>query len=68
MNLGFSDTYHHAYDTNHFTFFQKDIRNIYIYSTNYEYLRGETYFIITLKKPNRFQKRENGITITSTII
>jgi len=68
MNLGFRDIYHHVYDTNHYTFFQKDTRNIYIYSTNYEYLGGETYKIVSRKEPNIFDKERPNDGITFGII
>lgn len=68
MSLGYSDPVNYIIDTNCSTFFFKDIRNIYVYSTDYGYLRNQISSILSLKKPNKFQKRQNGITLTSSII
>jgi len=68
MSLGYSDPVNYIIDTNCSTFFFKDIRNIYVYSTDYGYLRNQIFSILSLKKPNKFQKRQNGITLTSSII
>jgi ribosomal protein L6P/L9E len=68
MSLGYSDPVNYIIDTNCSIFFFKDIRNIYIYSTDYGYLRNQIFTILGLKKPNKFQKRQNGITLMSSII
>jgi len=68
MSLGYSDPVHYVFNNKCSTFFYQDIRNIYIYSTDYAYLRNQTFTLLNLKKPNKFQKRENGITLTSNII
>jgi hypothetical protein len=68
MSLGYSDPVHHFFNTNCSLFFYQDIRNIYIYSTDYAYLRNQIFTLLSLKKPNKFQKRKNGITLTSIII
>ena len=49
-------------------FFFKDIRNISIYSTDYCFLRNQIFTLVGLKKPNKFRKRENGITVSSQIV
>jgi len=67
MSLGYSDSVNHLIDTNCSTFFFKDIRNISIYSADYAFLRNQSFNLVSLKKPNKFRKRENGITISSTI-
>lgn len=68
MSLGYSDYVNYIINTNRSIFFFKDIRNIYIYSTDYSYLRNEVFKLVSLKKPNKFVKRENGIRISSNII
>lgn len=68
MSLGYSDPVNYIIDTDCSIFFFKDIRNIYVYSTDYGYLRNQIFTILGLKKPNKFQKRQNGITLTSIII
>jgi len=68
MNLGYSNTFPYVFNTNFSIFFYKDIRNIYIYSTDYAYLKIQTSGLLNLKKPNKFHKRENGITLVSNII
>ena len=68
MSLGYSDPVNYTIDTDCSIFFFKDIRNIYVYSTDYGYLRNQIFTILGLKKPNKFQKRQNGITLTSIII
>merc|ERR1712037_1067932 len=59
MNLGYADSVN---------FFFKDIRNISIYSTDYCFLRNQIFTLVGLKKPNKFRKRENGITVSSQIV
>jgi hypothetical protein len=68
MSLGYSDSVNYLIDTNCSTFFFKDIRNISIYSADYAFLRNQSSSLVSLKKPNKFRKRENGITISSTIL
>jgi ribosomal protein L6P/L9E len=67
MNLGYSDPVNFCINKNHSVFFLKDIRNIYIYSTDYSYLRNQVFKLASLKLPNKFQKRKNGITLVSII-
>jgi len=67
MNLGYSDPVNFWINNNRSTFFFKDIRNIYIYSTDYSYLRNLIFKLLSLKKPNKFQKRENGITLLNIV-
>jgi len=68
MSLGYSDPVNYYIDTNCSIFFFKDIRNISIYSADYAFLRNQSFSLVSLKKPNKFRKRENGITISSTIL
>ena len=68
MSLGYADPVQYVFNNNRSIFFYQDIRNIYIYSTDYAYLRNQIFTLLGLKKPNKFQKRENGITLTSNII
>ena len=67
MSLGYSDPVYYLIDTNCSIFFFKDIRNISIYSADYAFLRNQSFSLVSLKKPNKFRKRENGITISSTV-
>lgn len=68
MSLGYSDPVNYIINTNRSIFFFKDIRNIFIYSTDYSYLRNEVSNLVVLKKPNKFIKRENGIRIIRNVI
>jgi len=68
MSLGYSDPVYYYIDTNYSIFFFKDIRNISIYSADFGFLRNQSFSLVSLKKPNKFRKRENGITISSTIL
>jgi ribosomal protein L6P/L9E len=68
MSLGYSDPVNYIINNNRSIFFFKDIRNIFIYSTDYSYLRNEVSKLTGLKKPNKFIKRENGIRINKNII
>lgn len=68
MSLGYSDLSNLMIDSKRSIFFLKDIRHIYIYSTDYSYLKNLVFMIINLKKPNKFRKRKNGITLSSSII
>lgn len=68
MSLGYADTVNFFIDSDCYIYFFKDIRNIYIYSTDYCFLRNQIFTLVSLKKPNKFRKRENGITISSQII
>jgi len=68
MSLGYSDPVYFLNDMNCSIFFYKDIRNISIYSVDYAYLRNQSLSLVSLKKPNKFRKRENGITISNTIL
>jgi len=67
MNLGYSDPVNFGILAKQSIFFFKDIRNIYIFSTDYSYLRNQTFTLLSLKKPNKFRKRENGITLQTFI-
>merc|ERR1712050_419557 len=62
MNLGYSDPVNFSFSPQQSKFFFKDIRNIYIFSIDYSYLRNQTFTLLSLKKPNKFRKRDNGIT------
>jgi len=55
-------------DFNRYLFILKDIRNLSVYSTDYCLLRNQIFTLVALKKPNKFRKRENGITISNQII
>jgi len=68
MSLGYADSVNFFIDRNRYIFFFKDIRNIYIYSTDYCFLRNQIFTLVGLKKPNKFRKRENGITVSSQIV
>ena len=68
MSLGYADSVNHFIDNNRFVFFFKNNRNIYIYSTDYSFLRNQVFTLLGLKKPDKFRKRENGITLSSIII
>lgn len=68
MSLGYSDPVNFIINTNRSIFFFKDIRNISIYSTDYSYLRNEVFKLVSLKKPNKFVKRENGIRISQQVV
>jgi hypothetical protein len=68
MSLGYSDPVNYIINTNRSIFFFKDIRNIFIYSTDYSYLRNEVFKLVSLKKPNKFVKRENGIRISQQVV
>ena len=68
MNLGYSDPVNYFIKVKQSIFFFKDIRNIYIFSTDYSYLRNQVFTLLSLKKPNKFRKRENGITLQNFII
>lgn len=68
MNLGYADSVNFFIDRNRSIFFFKDIRNISIYSTDYGFLRNQIFTLVGLKKPNKFRKRENGITVSSQIV
>ena len=68
MNLGYSDPVNFWINNNRSILFFKDIRNIYMYSTDYSYLRNQVFKLLSLKKPNKFQKRENGITLSNVVI
>ena len=68
MNLGYADSVNFFIDCNRSIFFFKDIRNISIYSTDYCFLRNQIFTLVGLKKPNKFRKRENGITVSSQIV
>ena len=68
MSLGYSDPVNYIINTNRSIFFFKDIRNISIYSTDYSYLRNEVSKLVSLKKPNKFVKRENGIRISQQVV
>jgi len=68
MSLGYSDPVNYIINSNRSIFFFKDIRNISIYSTDYSYLRNEVSKLVSLKKPNKFVKRENGIRISQQVI
>ena len=67
LSLGYADPVNFFIDTNRYTIFFKDIRNILLYSTDYCFLRNQIFTLVGLKKPNKFRKRENGITINSQI-
>lgn len=68
LSLGYADPVNFFIDTNRYTFFFKDIRNILLYSTDYCFLRNQVFTLLGLKKPNKFRKRENGIAINSQIL
>jgi hypothetical protein len=68
MNLGYSEPVNYFIKAKHSIFFFKDIRNIYIFSTDYSYLRNQAFTLLSLKKPNKFRKRKNGITLQNFII
>ena len=68
MSLGYSDPVNYIINTNRSIFFFKDVRNISIYSTDYSYLRNEVSKLVSLKKPNKFVKRENGIRISQQVV
>jgi ribosomal protein L6P/L9E len=67
MNLGYSDPVNFSFSPQQSKFFFKDIRNIYIFSIDYSYLRNQTFTLLSLKKPNKFRKRDNGITLQNFI-
>lgn len=68
MSLGYSDLTNYSIDSNRSFAFFKDTRTIYIYSTDYSYLRNQIFRIISFKKPNKFYKRPNGISLLSIVI
>lgn len=68
MNLGYADFTNFFIDFNRYLFILKDIRNLSVYSTDYCLLRNQIFTLVALKKPNKFRKRENGITISNQII
>ena len=68
MSLGYSDPVNYIINTNRSIFFFKDVRNISIYSTDYSYLRNEVSKLVSLKRPNKFVKRENGIRISQQVV
>ena len=68
MNLGYSDPVNYLISSKQSIFFFKDIRSIHIFSTDYSYLRNQIFTLLSLKKPNKFRKRENGITLQNFII
>jgi len=68
MSLGYSDLVNFIIDRNRSIFFFKDIRNIYIFSTDYSYLMNEISTLISLKKPDKFRKRKNGITLNFSVL
>ena len=67
LSLGYADPVNFFIDRNRYTIFFKDIRNILLYSTDYCLLRNQIFTLMGLKKPNKFRKRENGITINNQI-
>lgn len=68
MSLGYADSVNFIIDNNRIIVFFQDIRNVWIYSTDYAYLRNKVLILISLKIPNKFQKRENGITLSRKIV
>lgn len=67
MSLGYSDPVHHRIDITRFLFFFINNRNIFTYGIDYSFFRNEIYTLLGLKKPDKFRKRENGITINKII-
>jgi ribosomal protein L6P/L9E len=67
MNLGYSDPVNFSFSPKQSKFFFKDIRNICIFSIDYSHLRNQTFTLLSFKKPNKFRKRDNGITLQNFI-
>jgi len=67
MSLGYSDPVHHRIDITRFLFFFINNRNIFTYGIDYSFFRNEICTLLGLKKPDKFRKRENGITINKII-
>jgi ribosomal protein L6P/L9E len=68
MNLGYSDLVNYPMDSNCSICFFRDNRNISIYSSCYHHLCNKVACLAMLKKPNKFQKRDNGIRVSSSFI
>ena len=68
MSLGYSDTVYHRIDVTRFLFFFINNRNIFTYGIDYSLFRNEIFRLLGLKKPDKFRKRENGITVNRVII
>jgi ribosomal protein L6P/L9E len=68
MNLGYSDLVNYPIDFNCSICFFRDNRNISIYSSCYHHLCNQVARLAMLKKPNKFQKRDNGIRVSSNLI
>lgn len=68
MSLGYSDLVNYPIDSNCSICFFRNNRNISIYSSDYCYLRNQVFNLVRLKKPNKFQKRENGIKVSSSLM
>ena len=68
MSLGYSDLVNYPIDSNCSVCFFRNNRNISIYSSDYCYLRNQAFNLVRLKKPNKFQKRENGIRVNSSFM
>jgi hypothetical protein len=68
MSLGYSDPVHYRIDITRFLYFFINNRNIFIYGVDYSFFRNEIFRVLGLKKPDKFRKRENGISRNKKII
>lgn len=68
MSLGYSDPVNYRIDITRSLFFFINNRNIFTYGVDYSFFRNEICTLLGLKKPDKFRKRENGITINKIII
>lgn len=57
MNLGYSDLVSYCIDSNCSLFFFKDNRNIFLYSTDFSYIRNQVFMLIGLKKSDKYKKK-----------
>lgn len=68
MSLGYADPVFYRIDVTRSLFFFLNKRNIFIYGIDYSFSRNEIFTLLGLKKPDKFRKRENGITLNKIII
>jgi hypothetical protein len=57
LNLGYSKAVKYYLDYNYSIFFLENNRNILCYSTDFSYIRNKIFFLIGLKKPDRYKKK-----------
>ena len=68
MSLGYADPVNYYIDVNRLLLIHLNNRNIFIYGVDYNFLRNETCKLLSLKKPDKYRKRENGMTVNKIII